>query len=174
MSNLSKLKVSWGLMQVTKKENFLKKVLTDSITTGKRSVLTRVVPPWPPLPWLLIPLPRYYFVSSILSSPVEKAAVLPTQTDTVAVVSAGQGSVSKLANQKLFANVLSSSNVRKHGRDRKVPPGEAVTQTQCRGSSAHFGTALTVEQAMPAVGSFSSLSLLILLGPKVSVREAIV
>ena len=31
-------------------------------------------------------------------SPVEKAAVLPTQTDTVAVVSAGQGSVSKLAN----------------------------------------------------------------------------
>ena len=70
--------------------------------------------------------------------------------------------------------MFSSSNVRKHGRDRKVPPGEAVTQTQCRGSSVHFGTTLAVEQATLAVGSFSSLSLLILLGPKVSVREAIV
>ena len=70
--------------------------------------------------------------------------------------------------------MLSSSNVRKHGRDRKVPPGEAVTQTQCRGSSAHFGTALTVEQAMPAVGSFSSLSLFyspLQKGPKVSVID---
>ena len=67
--------------------------------------------------------------------------------------------------------MFSSSIVRKHGRDRKVPPGGAVTQTQCRGSSAHFGTALAVEQATPAVGSFSSLSLLILLGPKVSVID---